>query len=116
MEIDLARLRSLADLDTGAGRAAVGELLRAYVEDTRSGLTDLRNCAQAGDRIAVRRLAHRMKGSSAMIGAGHLAGLFEQVEAAAPNPAIEVSEMIAAAQRALEAALVELAAWLGAGV
>jgi len=116
VEIDPARLRLLADLETSAGRAAIGELLQAYANDTRHGLLDLRETAQAGDRTAMRRLAHKMKGSSAMIGASHLAGLLAQVEAAAADPAADVRGPIATAERAFEAALVELGAWFGEGV
>ncbi len=113
MELDPDRLRRLVDLDTAAGRGALDALLRAYGQDARARLLQLRAQAQAGNRGEVRRQAHQLKGSSAMIGARRLAGLFERVEAAALDPAAGLDEPIAAAERALETVLVEIGARLG---
>lgn len=113
MEIDPERLGRLVDLDTVAGREALDALLRAYARDARSRLLQLREHARAGTRGEVRRQAHQLKGSCAMIGATRLAALFEHVEAAALDGAADLDEPIAAAERVLEIAVGEIASRLG---
>lgn len=113
MEIDPGRLRQLGDPDSCEGRALLGVLLTAYVEDTRMGLAGLREATRTRDAAALRKLAHKLKGSSGMIGANHLAQLFARVEAGSAQDPAELDALVASAALALQTLVVELGAWMG---
>src|SRR3954464_13149346 len=66
----------------------VDQLIELFVESTPPLLAELRSGAEAGDADAVRRSAHKLKGSCQNIGAGFLATLahdLERVSAPAPQ-------------------------------
>jgi CheY-like chemotaxis protein/HPt (histidine-containing phosphotransfer) domain-containing protein len=71
----IAQLRRLAD----AG-GALGEVLGAYESDAVAGLDRISQALGAGDRAAVAAIAHRLRGSSASLGARRLAQLLATLE------------------------------------
>jgi two-component system, sensor histidine kinase and response regulator len=85
----------------------VPQLVALFVDGTPPLLADLRTAAQAGDAQAVRRGAHKLKGSCQNIGATWLATLARELEAdpeeGPPPEALE--RAFASTRTALEAAL-----------
>lgn len=74
----------LAELDKIAANAADRtEVLRDFMAQTRSDLADLEAVLKKQDLPACVRIAHRMKGSSRMVGAQDLAAACETMERAA---------------------------------
>jgi two-component system sensor histidine kinase/response regulator len=66
----------------------VGQLIELFVESTPPLLEELRAGAEIGDAEAVRRAAHKLKGSCQNIGAGFMAKLADGLEhSAAADPA-----------------------------
>ncbi len=66
----------------------VDQLVELFVESTPPLLRELRSSAEGGDGEAVRRAAHKLKGSCQNIGAGFMAKLAHDLErAAAAAPA-----------------------------
>ena len=66
----------------------VDQLVELFVESTPPLLRELRAGAESGDGEAVRRAAHKLKGSCQNIGAGFMAKLAHDLErAAAAAPA-----------------------------
>jgi CheY-like chemotaxis protein len=61
-------------------REALHDLVAACLADTRTCLQEIRNRLQQEDDDAVRRTAHRIKGSASMVGATRLARLAADVE------------------------------------
>ena len=64
----------------------VDQLIELFVESTPPLLDELRAGAEAGDGEAVRRAAHKLKGSCQNIGAGFMAKLAHDLELARPPP------------------------------
>ena len=62
------------------------QLLADYLDSARQQIRSLRECAQGADTGGVRALAHSLRGSSATVGADHLAELARQLETAAGIP------------------------------
>ena len=58
----------------------VDQLIELFVESTPPLLAELREGAVAGDGEAIRRSAHKLKGSCQNIGAGFMAKLAHDVE------------------------------------
>jgi len=54
---------------------AIAELYTVFLADTRERIAELERCSAAGDRDGLRRCAHALKGSSAMIGVPGLAAM-----------------------------------------
>jgi len=80
----------------GGGRI-LANAVQAYLRDADEGLRDLRVACPAGDRDTVRRIAHTLKSSSAMLGATRLAALFQALEREAPAaPAEDLVRHLAA--------------------
>jgi CheY-like chemotaxis protein len=67
-------LRALAQAD------GIGDLLAAFEEANGTGIDRLRDAIAAGDDITVRELAHRLRGTSAALGAARLAELYRGLE------------------------------------
>lgn len=95
-----AVLRSYALGDPALER----ELLQAFLRATRDDMAGVRAALAAGDAEAIARAAHRIKGSSRMIGAYAQGDAAEQLERSVAVPA--------AAAAALEATHARLVAWL----
>ena len=74
---------------TGNDAQLAQEIMRAFEKDTRAALDELSQAIARGDWNLVRRLAHRTKGSSLIIGAKTLAETLGKLEisAAADAPA-----------------------------
>jgi HPt (histidine-containing phosphotransfer) domain-containing protein len=73
----LARLRGLQDEDE---TDFVAELAGMFLEDARSGLQTVEAALQRDDAPTIETVAHKLKGGSANLGAGGLAGLFTRLE------------------------------------
>jgi HPt (histidine-containing phosphotransfer) domain-containing protein len=61
----------------------VAELIDDFLADAPTQLESLREAATSGDAIDARRAAHTLKGNSRTFGAGALATLCQEAEAAA---------------------------------
>ncbi len=94
----------LAELDKIAATAAErAEILLDFMTQTQSDLAGLRTARTMNDLLACARIAHRIKGSSRMVGARDLAATCETMERAVRqgNPQ-EVAGANAAMDRALQ--------------
>ena len=86
----MSDLRSVLDVAVlGELRASVGddpeflaELIDDFVADAPAQISSLREAAASGDEIGARRAAHTLKGTSRTFGAGELASVCQDVEAA----------------------------------
>ncbi|MBE2314851.1 response regulator [Solirubrobacter sp. CPCC 204708] len=88
----------------------IDQLIELFVESTPPLLTELRESAVTGDGDAVRRTAHKLKGSCQNIGAGFMAKLaadLEQARAAEPGQLDALDRVFADTRDALRAALLE---------
>jgi len=71
--VDYDVLRELAGVGTDSGCGFMTELMDRFASDARGTLERMRACARAGDSPRLAREAHRLKGSSATVGAVALA-------------------------------------------
>jgi signal transduction histidine kinase/DNA-binding response OmpR family regulator/CHASE3 domain sensor protein len=88
----------------------VEQLVELFVDSTPPLLGELRQCAEAGDAEAVKRAAHKLKGSCQNIGASGMAvqaAEIEQVQAAAPTQLATLEATYTATCDALRAALMQ---------
>jgi CheY-like chemotaxis protein len=84
----------------------VEQLVDLFIDSTPPLLADLRLAVQDGDGEAVRRAAHKLKGSCQNIGAARLAGLAAAIEQGDSAPdADELEQVFDATCDALRAAL-----------
>jgi two-component system sensor histidine kinase/response regulator len=86
----------------------VGQLIELFVESTPPLLDELREGAESGDGEAVRRAAHKLKGSCQNIGASFMADLadnLEQAAAADPSALAGLERVFEDTRDALRAAL-----------
>jgi two-component system, sensor histidine kinase and response regulator len=81
--------RVMLDICDG-NRAVFDELMNGVLRDGARGLAELRVAAQERDCAAIRRIAHRMKGMTAMVGANRLSKLAAGIEGGgvAPEPSV----------------------------
>jgi two-component system, sensor histidine kinase and response regulator len=73
-------LGELRELAVGEEPSFLSDLLDSYVKESRGRLLQLREAARRGDRRSLLSLAHALKGSSANLGASHLAKLSSGLE------------------------------------
>ncbi len=100
-----------AELDKiGITAAERAEILLDFMTQIRSDFAGLRSALSMQDLPACARIAHRMKGSSRMVGAGDLAAACESMERAARQGSTEDT---GTAQAAMRRALERLEAHIG---
>jgi two-component system sensor histidine kinase/response regulator len=88
----------------------VGQLIELFVESTPPLLDELRAGAESGDGEAVRRAAHKLKGSCQNIGASFMADLasdLEQAASAEPSALAGLERVFEDTRDALRAALLD---------
>ena len=103
--LDLAVLRSYSDGDV----ALENELLAQFLESSSADVAALRAALGSGELDAIGHAAHRVKGSSQMIGAEAQGAAADRIETAARDGRRD--DALAAAP-ALEAEHARLMAWL----
>jgi PAS domain S-box-containing protein len=78
--IDTSYLDAIRSLQRPGNPDLLTEVIKHYFDDTPRGLEELRNGYSSGDTDAVKAASHRLKSSSANLGALWLAALCEQLE------------------------------------
>lgn len=78
--VDLSVLRSIVD---GDGASTGVELIDGFLAEMEGDLASISRAAELGDLTAVKRSAHRLRGSSAAFGAGRLAEACQRLDEAA---------------------------------
>lgn len=78
-------MRALDELraSVGGDQEFLTELIDDFLDDAPAQLEALRTAASSGDADTAKRAAHTLKGTSRTFGAGELAGLCQEAEAAA---------------------------------
>lgn len=101
--LDAARIEILRDLD------ALTLVIDAFLEDAPGLLETLRGALASGDFSTAEKTAHRLKGSSANLGATLLSASFERLETLAREGDAELCrEQLAQVETAYRAAKEEL--------
>ena len=88
----------------------IDQLIELFVESTPPLLSELRAGAETGDEEAVRRAAHKLKGSCQNVGAGFMAKLAAKIERTSTAGAFELDgldRVFADTRDALRSALLE---------
>lgn len=82
-ELDAAALARLHELDPGGKNGIVTRVLATFDRSLVATLSGLQAAEQRGDMVAMRRLTHTLKSSSASVGALELSACCATVEALA---------------------------------
>lgn len=98
--LDRRALDELASLQSGDGPDLVSELIQLYLGDLPDRIEGIRTAIGRVDSEALRREAHRLKGSSQQMGAARLAALCKELESFGKNSrAAEAMPFFTAAER-----------------
>lgn len=94
--IDKDVLNELKELVMDDGPEFLIELLGDFVTDAESGIQAMRQAAELGDAEVIEQTAHRMKSSSAHLGALQMAELCELLQRLGRSGAMEGSRELVA--------------------
>jgi HPt (histidine-containing phosphotransfer) domain-containing protein len=78
--IDLATIEALRELDDAAGMDLVSELVGAFLDSADANLARVKRAVADADAKSLAQVAHSMKSSAAMLGAGSLADAYRYLE------------------------------------
>ena len=92
--LDRQLLAQIQDLDASGTGEVFRELLELFRTHSRDQLVDLREAAAAGDGAAMKRIAHRLKGSASNIGAVAMAALCGKLEARAADDNVSAATVV----------------------
>jgi PAS domain S-box-containing protein len=81
LSLDLKALDSIRALQRPGRPDVLSSVIRKYLDHSRDSLAALRDAIQAGDPAAVQAIAHRLKSSSAQLGAFAVAARCKELEA-----------------------------------
>jgi HPt (histidine-containing phosphotransfer) domain-containing protein len=110
--IDLQQLEVLEDLSE-PNESIVDELTRIFKSSVPGLLADLSHAVDANDRESIRRIAHRLKGSAANIGAKRLAAGCSLLEQSAKSSSEPIpTECFASIEEHYKASEQALVRWL----
>lgn len=109
LEVPVAALSLMGLSKISSSPEQRAEILVDFISNSESDLSDLRAAQRIADLPACARIAHRMLGSSRMIGANELADICEAMERAARMGSVED---VTKADAAMDGALVRLDAHL----
>ena len=104
--IDQAQLTSLRELQQPGEADFVTELIDLFLDEATSQLKALHGALMKDDAVEIQRVAHRLKGSSASMGAMQMAALFEELES--KDPARDAREILAQLDNEVELVRVAL--------
>ena len=79
-ELDSSALSNIASLNRGGSSENVDEIIKIYLDITPKYLADLRSAINASDVLSTERTAHKLKSSSATLGAMKLAAQCRDLE------------------------------------
>lgn len=100
--VDMDVLRSYEDIQGEGEPDLIVELINLYLKDVTVKLASIQEAVAEGDAGSLSRAAHGLKGSSASIGAFHVAALCEELE---HGSRVDLAEQAAALIEQLEQAL-----------
>ncbi|NBW81421.1 Hpt domain-containing protein [bacterium] len=110
--IDPQQLEVLEDLSE-PNESIVDELTRIFKSSVPGLLADLSAAVSANDRESIRRIAHRLKGSAANIGAKRMAAGCSMLELSAKNSSEPITtECFASIEEHFKASEQALVRWL----
>jgi histidine phosphotransfer protein HptB len=87
---------TLSELAASGWPQFIFELVEVFQSDTAERLHQMHRAVEAGDRTAIRRLAHSIRGGALTLGAGRLADLCKELESG-PDAAQARLEALSAA-------------------
>jgi HPt (histidine-containing phosphotransfer) domain-containing protein len=97
--VDLARLEGFTDGTINGMR----QVIELFLEEGRETVAALTAAATDSDRAGLTRLAHRLGGSCAAVGAGPLAARLLELERRGPTaPRAELASLMAGVEREFE--------------
>ena len=109
--LDLNALESIRTFP--GGTRILTESIAAYRRSAPQQLASMRAAVSADNRESVRRIAHTLKSSSAMLGMGRLAAILRQMEQQSPELSAEaLADLCAEAESTFAHAEPELAAYV----
>lgn len=91
--IDQAQLASLREIQQPGAADFVTELIDLFISEATLQIQALREAVRSEDAAEIQRLAHRLRGGSANMGATQMAALAEGLDC--KNPAKDASEILA---------------------
>ena len=111
--IDRMRIREIASINTKSRPSLLARVIRQFNEDVPLRVAAMRDAAQHGDTAHVRKVAHSLRGSSAQIGAIHLAYVCEKIEHIADKHIFgEMGRLIETVEQSFTQAAAELATYV----
>jgi HPt (histidine-containing phosphotransfer) domain-containing protein len=95
--IDPTDLLAVCRAGSATNHDLLYEILGHFVRQNGDRMTQVMTALETADRVKVAQIAHAIKGSAAMVGAGYLAQLANRIEvdAAAGSPALLVNDVSA---------------------
>jgi len=111
--LDAKMLESIRALEKAGSPELLNRVIQVYIDECQRLLAELGEAAGGGDQETMRQVAHRLKSSSANLGAHTLADLFKQLEVLARENFLAdarelVSEILSEYHRVQEALHQEL--------
>ena len=92
--IDLTVIDALCELDDRGGMGLVNTLFTCFLESAEDDLGQIRSALAAGDATALAQIAHRMKSSTANLGALPLSAFYRELEASAREVRIDAANAL----------------------
>jgi HPt (histidine-containing phosphotransfer) domain-containing protein len=110
--MDIAFLRNLRDLTLSLGNPSrFSDLINLFLNSLQTDLESLRKALREHDTLALREVAHELKGTSANLGAICLAALCGVLEEACMSPEVDGAERIVQEIEAQAQAVGQIMLW-----
>lgn len=106
--LDMKKIDNIRTLNQLSGKNILGNIIRRYLDESRSTVNEVVNAQQQQDWESLRKFAHKLKSGSANLGGVAVAELCAMIEKAAKEHSEESLELVNALSCAMDEFIAEL--------
>lgn len=106
--LDGESLKAWGALTSDDGGHFIRDVVGVFISASNEVITNMRHATEAGDRAELKRLAHKLRGSSSSVGATALANRCSEFEAGVIGGHVDIQAGFRAIEKAFDAVATQL--------
>lgn len=106
--LDMKKIENIRTLNQLSGKNILGNIIRRYLDESRSTVKDITQAQAADDWETLRKSAHKLKSGSANLGGVAVAELCALIEKAAKEQSLYAEELVSSLAGAMDEFVAEL--------
>jgi signal transduction histidine kinase/CheY-like chemotaxis protein/HPt (histidine-containing phosphotransfer) domain-containing protein len=106
--LDMKKINNIKTLNQLSGKNILGNIIRRYVDESQSTLTEIKQAISSQNWDSLRKCAHKLKSGSANLGGVEVSRLCGLIETTAKHHSIESEALVISLDAAMTVFIIEL--------